>query len=242
MKNIEHALQTIGLTKNESKIYLAVLTMGKSNITDIAKYAQIQRTAVHTYIIPLLQQDLIKKTILGKRIYYIPQNPKKLLEIAETRKKKIKKILPNFTEIYNTSSIKPVVHYYEGKIGIRAVYREMTQTSHIVWSVFSADRYYRVFKKEDAEEFLENIYTNGGKLRDLVENSSQGKRYVKENRSANIGKSKLLPKDFTFSVETIISGNKVAIISLIDLVAVVIKNKEIANSQLNFIKFVWKNL
>ncbi len=244
MKNLEKITNTLimlGLTKHEAKIYLAVLKYGQANVTDIARESNINRTALYLYIDNLLQQDLLQKTFRGKRIYYIPKNPKKLLNLLEERKEKTKAILPDLINLYNTTSNKPVIKFYEGKAGMRSIYREMTKTPQKLWSIFSADRYYATFSQKDGEEFLENIYTNGGELRDLVENTKEGKKYVKENTATKVGNSKLLPKDFKFDVDLMISGNKISMISLTNLVGVVIENKEMANLQRNFLKFIWKN-
>ncbi len=245
MENIEkitHTLQSLGLSDHEAKIYLAVLRRGKANVTDIAKESRINRTALYLYLDNLLKQDLLQKTFKGKRIYYIPKNPTKLLTILERRKKKTQKILPMLTQMYNSASEKPVVKFYEGKDGMRSIYREMTKTPQILWSIFSADRYYAAFSQKDGEEFLNNIYESGGQLRDLVENTTEGKKYVRANLTHKIGKSKLLPKDFEFDVDLMISGNKIAMISLTNLVGVVIENEEMAKLQKNFLQFMWKKI
>jgi sugar-specific transcriptional regulator TrmB len=241
-EKITNTLVSLGLTNHEAKIYLAVLERGSANITDIARDSQINRTALYLYIDNLLKQDLLKKTFKGKRIYYIPTNPKKLLTILEKRKQKAQEILPTLTNLYNTSSAKPVIKFYEGKEGMRSIYREMTKTPQILWSMFSADRYYNAFNQKDGEEFLNNIYESGGQLRDLVKNTPEGKRYVKENTATKVGKSKLLPKDFDFEVDLMVSGNKISMISLTNLVGVVIENKEMAKLQKNFLQFIWKRI
>jgi len=240
-QKIEKILRELGFSKNEAKVYLAVLRLGVANITEIARESSIIRTALYIYVDKLLKQDLLQKTFKGKRIYYIPQNPKKILTILEKRKRKAKEILPLLVDLHNTSSKKPTVKFYEGKEGMRSIYREMTKTPKRLWSIFSADRYYTVFSEKDGGEFLKNIYESGGELRDLVENTKEGKRYVENGIVDNIGKSKLLPKDFLFDVDLLVSGDKIAMISLINLIGVVIENKEMAKLQRNFLKFIWKS-
>ncbi|HFC76912.1 MAG TPA: hypothetical protein ENJ27_01645 [Candidatus Moranbacteria bacterium] len=238
-EKIEKILRELGFSKNEAKVYLTVLKLGLANITEIARESNIIRTALYIYIDKLLKQDLLQKTFKGKRIYYIPRNPKKILTILEKRKRKAEKILPLLVDLHNTSSKKPVVKFYEGKEGIRSIYREMTKTSQTLWSIFSADRYYDAFSEKDGNEFLNNIYENGGELRDLVQDTKEGKKYVQENIAKKAGKSKLLPKDFSFDVDLLVAGEKVAMISLTNLVGVVIENKEMAKLQKNFLKFIW---
>ncbi len=242
INKINQLLNELGFRKNEVIIYTAILKLGTANITDIARTAKINRTAIYPYIDNLLKQDLLRKTFKGKRIYYLAENPKKIITIINQRKKRAEILLPELTNLYLSSSTKPTIKFYEGKDGIRSIYREMTKTPKRLWSIFSADRYYEVFKEKDGEEFLDNILKNGGELRDLVKNTKIGKEYVENDIAKKIGKSKLLPKNFIFEVDLMVSGNKISMISLANLIGIVIKNKEMADLQKNFLKFIWKKI
>lgn len=242
MKKIEKIIEEVGLSENESRIYWTLLKQGQSVVSDIAKHSGIKRATIYQYIDGLLASDIIRKTVKGKRILYYPEDPKKLLLIVEKKQRKIKSVFPELEKMYQNSSSKPVVRFYEGKEGMRSVYREMTKTSKTLWSMFSADRYFQVFSEKDGKEFVENIYQSGGQLRDLVQNSRLGVQYVKEGWGGKMAVSKLLSKDFEFSVDLLVSGDNVAMISFDNLVAVIIENKGIAELQLNLLKFIWRYL
>lgn len=242
MKPIEKIIQFAGLNKNEAKIYSTLLRHGQSVISDISKNSGIKRATIYQYIDNLASQDIIRKTVKGKRTLYYPEDPKKLISIIEHRKRKIKEIFPELEKMYLASSSKPTIRFYEGKEGMRSIYREMTKTPQTLWSMFSADRYFAVFSEKDGKEFVENIYKNGGQLRDLVQNSKFGAQYVREKWGGPTSISKLLPKDFDFSVDLLIAGNNVAMISFDNLVAVIIENPGIAKLQKNLLKFIWKQI
>lgn len=239
-QNTKEILNELGFSKNEAKIYTSVLKLGSANVTDIARESKLNRTALYIYLDALLKADFLQKTFKGKRIYYIAQNPKKIITNIERKKRKALEVLPLLTSLYQSSSKKPVMKFYEGKEGMRSIYREMTKTPKRLWSIFSADRYYSVFSEKDGQEFFSNIFNSGGELRDLVKNTKEGRHYVKNNIVGDIGKSKLLPKNFIFEVDLMISGTKVSMISLSNLIGVVIENKEMADLQRNFLKFIWE--
>jgi len=242
MRKVEKIIEEIGLNEHEAKIYLALLKHGQCVISDISKHSSIKRATVYQYIDGLTTRDIIRKTVRGKRIFYYPENPKKLLEILDQRRKSLNAIFPDLETLYLSTSSKPTVRFYEGKEGMRSVYRELTQTSKTLWSMFSADRYFQVFSEKDGQEFVENIYQNGGQLKDLVQHSKLGTQYVKEKWGGKLAISKLLPKDFDFSVDLLIAGDNVAMISFDNLVAVIIENKGIAQLQVNLLKFIWKSI
>lgn len=240
MENLEKIIEEVGLNEHEAKIYLTLLKQGQSVISDISKHSGIKRATVYQYIDDLVVRDIIRKTVKGKRTMYYPEDPKKLLTIVEKKQKMIKKVFPELEQLYLHSSSKPVVRFYEGKEGMRSVYREMTNTPKTLWSMFSTDRYFKVFNEKDGVEFTENIYQSGGQLKDLVQDTSLGREYIKEKWGGENAVSKLLPKDFDFSIDLLISGDNVAMISFDNLIAVVIENKGIAELQMNLLKFIWK--
>ena len=242
MENLQKILLELGFNETEAQIYLSVVKYGKSTVTDIAKNSGLKRPTIYQYIDDLTGKDLLRKTFLGKRLYYFPEDPKRLIKYAENIKERVSSVFPELQAMFTKSASKPVVRFYEGKESVRSVYREMTNTSKTLWSVFSAERYFQTFSEKDGEEFLDNVNKNGGQIKDLVLNSPQGLKYVKENWAKGIATSKILPKDFQFIVDMQITGNKVAMISFDNMIAVIIESQEIADLQMQFINFVWKHI
>lgn len=239
---METIIEEIGLNEHEAKIYLALLKHGQSVVADISKHSGVKRATIYQYIDGLAARDIIRKTVKGKRIFYYPEDPKKLGNIIERKKTAFSQIFPELEKMYASTSSRPVVRFYEGKEGVRSVYREMTKTSQTLWSIFSADRYFKVFSEKDGEEFIENIFQSGGQLKDLVQNSKLGAQYVKNKQGGEAAISKLLPRDFDFSVDLLIAGDNVAMVSFDNLAAVIIENRGIAQLQLDLLKFIWKHI
>lgn len=240
-EEIINQIREVGLELKEAKIYLAVLELGKATITDIAKKSKVKRTTAYEYLNSLVEAGLLGKAVKGKRIFYVAEDPKKLISILENKKKKVATALPALQEIFSASFSKPKVRFYEGIEGMKNIYNEMTKTSQIIYGAFSADRYFGVFREEDNENFFQNIRENGGQIKDLIEDTPLGRSHAKGNFYKDIGSSKILPKNFKLSVDLIIAGDKVAMISLVNLVGVIIENPEIAELQRNFVKFMRKN-
>ncbi|VAW16825.1 hypothetical protein MNBD_BACTEROID05-74 [hydrothermal vent metagenome] len=239
---ITKALKDFGFNDVEAGIYVTLLKNGKSTVSDIAKNSGLKRPTIYQYIDDLAARSLIRKTFKGKRLLYYPEDPKKLLNLADNIKKKAEKVFPELQGLFIKSSTRPVVRFYEGKEAIRSIYREATSTSKVVWSVFSAERYFKTFTEKDGNEFLDNIHKNGGELRDMVLRTPSGIEYVKQDWGGKVAKSKLLPTDFAFSVDMMVVGDKLILISFENMIAVVIENQEIADQQMQFLRFVWKRI
>jgi HTH-type transcriptional regulator, sugar sensing transcriptional regulator len=240
--NLKKHLKEAGFEEKEAEIYLAILGLGKATVSDISRKAGIKRTTIYEYLEKLLDESLIHKRAKGKRIYYAAENPDKLVKILEKRKRKISSILPHLQGIFDVSRHKPQVRFYEGIEGMRTIYDEMAKTSQTIYGVFSADKYFLVFNEEDNKNFFQNIREHGGQIKDIIENSPVGKKHAKSKYYDGIGSPKILPKDFKLSVDLMIAGDKVAMLSLVNLSGVIIENPEIADLQRNFIKFIRRNV
>lgn len=237
------SLIEVGLEPKEAEIYLAILHLGKATIADVARKSKIKRMTVYQYIDGLVHKNLLHKTVQGKRVIYVAEDPEKIIKILERRKKHFEKFLPDLKSIYSHASHKPRIRFYEGIEGLREIYDEMTKTSQIVYGAFSQDKYEQVFNQADTDKFYENLKEGGGMIKDLVENTENGRQNVKElGVRKGLRQAKLLPKDFSLSVDLLVAGNKVAMMSFINLIGIVIENPEIADLQRNFIKFMRKNI
>jgi HTH-type transcriptional regulator, sugar sensing transcriptional regulator len=242
MENTAQNLIQAGFEPKEAEIYLAILSLGKATVTDIARKSGVKRTTVYEYLDNLVRGNLVHKTSQGKRIMYLAENPEKIGKLLDHRKKHFEKILPDLKSVFARSSHKPQIRFYEGIEGMRAIYEEMTKTSQTIYGTFSADKFYQVFNEKDNQKFFENLKQNGAIIKDLVENTPFGKKYVKSDFYKNNGMPKLLPEGFEVSVDLLVAGDKVSMMSFVNLVGVIIENPEIAELQRNFIKFIRRNI
>jgi len=67
-------LTTLGLTKSEARAYLAVVKLGPSRTTEIAREASLQRTEIYRLMSRLVSMGLVEET-LDKPLRYRASNP-----------------------------------------------------------------------------------------------------------------------------------------------------------------------
>mgnify|MGYP001153370135 CR=1 FL=1 len=235
-------LQELGLSEGEARVYMAIAGLGMAHVAAISKESGVKRSTVYEYLERLLLANYIRKTIKGRRLYYFAEDPERIIASFEKKKRSAEAVLPQLKELYRRSARKPVVRFYEGKEGLRQVYREMTDSPKRLWSVFSADRYYEVFSEKDGIEFLDTICKAGGRSCALVENTPEGRAYVKEARGGDVEKAKLLPPGMALGTDMMVSGHKVAMISFENLVAFIIESEDSARLQEQMMRFMWSRM
>lgn len=244
MEKLAEALKTMGLSDKEASIYIALLQSGKSSLSDIAKDARIRRTTVYQHVHSLLRRGIISKTLKGKRILYLPEDPKKVLTTFEKGKMSFMEQAPYMEHLYRSARHKPHAQLYEGLEGITHVLQEIGASFAPIDAFFSPEKFFNVVPKKITDDFLQGIQKNENVLRDLVEFDSLGQDFVKsvKKEGSPFHKVKLLPKDFSVSVDVLVTKDTVAMISFDHMVALLVENPEIAKFHRSTHNFFWNNL
>jgi sugar-specific transcriptional regulator TrmB len=229
----------LGFEQKEAKIYLAVLEFGPVSISGIAKKAGIKRPTVYHHIDDLVKKDFIQQTVSGKRTLYMAQNPQKIISSLDEKRKSIEQMLPQLQSLYQSSAKQPKIRYYEGKEGLKRIYEEIFNTSGAVYGIFSPAAYFKIFTLEENAQLFNLLKEKGGRIYDLVERGEGSEKLVKQEYRKNSGRVKFLPEDFKITTDILVTGSKVAMISLTNLTGVLIDNKEIADTQRALLKAMW---
>src|SRR3989344_9572014 len=97
----EKILEGIGLTKNEIKIYLALLKLGQTTSWSIIKETGVHTSKVYYGLQRLLDKGLASYVIISNTKHFAATDPSRLLDFLDDKKrtiedqeKEIKKILP----------------------------------------------------------------------------------------------------------------------------------------------------
>jgi len=136
------------------------------------------------------------------------------------------------------------VTFYEGKREIKRIYEEIFTTLGDTASIFPPATFFESFTETEYDEFDKIISGHAFTSHDLFVPDKYYKR-VEQIRKGNTGSKKLgkkLPEWFKTNVDVLVFSDKVALISLRDLSALVIENKDIAELFRNLHAFMWKGL
>lgn len=234
-------LKRLGLSDKESGIYLALLSVGTSTISDIAKRSAIPRPAIYRTLPSLLQRELITETIRGKRTLYAATHPSKLINLIDDTTEDIHAVLPDLTREYTAKNSTPLVRVLHGKDGIRSIFHDLVTT------LKRGETFYRYSAPNDisaVESYLPRDYRatrDAKKLERLVITSESIKATKKSRLERGI---KVLPakSDFDFNTTQIIYGDKIAFIDYTAEIGLVVENARLANFHRTIFLALYKTL
>jgi len=118
-KQIEKLKRVFNLNTYEAKIYLAALNFESANLSDLAKTANLPRTAAYQPIQNLISQGFLSITKIGKRKYYQALSPKDLHYILDRKNVTLDEIISDLSKNISAPDKKLDIRYYSGVEGVQ---------------------------------------------------------------------------------------------------------------------------
>jgi sugar-specific transcriptional regulator TrmB len=236
----QEALLELGLTDHEAKVYLANLRLGSARVEEIAKRAGVLRTTCYDILKSLVEKGFAGYVIKSGVKYYSAADPKKLLSILDEKRKRVQEVLPALEAMKESVLAKPKIELFEGKEGIKSAYERMMAAKAEVMGYGNAERSWG-FLVYYLPAYVRRRVKAGIKSRLILEKSARSEeirnRDTKEKRQ-----TRFLPAMKGMEAVVYIFGDKIAMMTFVqrEPIAVIIENKEIADSQRIIFEALWK--
>lgn len=233
-------IESLGLRRPEAKVYLAAVELGEGTATDIAKKARLKRPSVYVILKALMGKGLIASVSRRGAAHFTAQNPRTVVAAATERANLLTAALPHLEAIAKLPLAgKPSVRFYEGISGIQTVLEDTLtkpNTTILEWSdaKLAAETMKDYYFAHEKKRIARNIY-----IRSVLENNEVARRFrdQKFNEKRDV---RIVPEKYNFNDEITIYGDKVAIASYKDLVALIIENKLFAETMRNIFELTWE--
>lgn len=239
-------LVNIGLSPEESKVYISILELGGSFASNIARKAQINRATCYHTLDNLLKKGFISSYTKGKVLWFNAESPEKIVQTETERLARAKALIPQLLSISNTLTFKPKIRFFEGIEGIKTVFEDVFETKEkeilgytnvrSLGDIFSD--YFKNYCKRKIQKKIKTRYLapQTGEGVDLID------QFYPKNYDKNLVEVLLVnKKEFSFENEISIYGNKVAIISLNpeEPMALLIESATFAKSMRSIFNLAW---
>ncbi len=225
-------LENIGLTKVESKIYISILELGKSQVGVLSRKTGVHRRSIYDVLDRLIEKGLVSYILENKKRYYMSTDPKRIEEILEERKQAISLIMPELEAKFYNSKGKQETLFFRGKEGIKTIFEDQIRDGNDVYIIGASHN-----AKELLKFYIPHYTNNRIKKKMKLHAIYAGKKH---QSPVPLSQVRYLPESFASLVSTNIYGNKAAIILWIsDPVAILIKQSDIAQTFKNYFDLLW---
>ncbi|MBU0959390.1 MAG: hypothetical protein KKB31_05590 [Nanoarchaeota archaeon] len=235
MGNAKEILQEFGLTENETQVYLALLKLGSASASEITQKTNIHRINIYDILERLQEKGLVSYVILGKRKHYEASDPKKILEIEEERKRKIKEIIPQLSAERVLTKEPQEATIFKDKKGIKTILDEIPKSKTDVY-LFASGWGFKENFPDYTDIWHERFRLHKTKIKTLI--SSKFKKELKVPKPLEY---RYLSSEFVFPSTTVLYEDKVfMILWSAHPLGILIRGKEISNSYKEFFNILWE--
>jgi sugar-specific transcriptional regulator TrmB len=239
-----NSLTQFGLDENESKVYLAALSLGPTTVLKISKVTDVKRTTVYEVITSLIQKGLMKKEIKGFKTLYASEHPERLENTLDSKRAILSRVLPELEGMYNLKGSESTIKYYEGLKAIENIYDELLA------DLKPHDFYYAISNIAEWQELDEEFFI-GSHVEKRADMKIQTKLLFTDSPSAekrlatqkNFNEEvRLLTKNSDIHVDLVVTPYKLVMFQLKQpLVAIVIENRSMIEMHTSMFNMLWNS-
>ena len=240
-------LREYGLSNKESKVYLALLELGPSSVTQIASKSSINRTTAYDILNALEHYGLISHVGEYKKQTYVAENPERLISYLDKKSQEYKNkageakgLLPELKGMFNLITRKPIVKYYEGEEGILAIYEDSLSSKTEILSWLNTEN-----TADFAFDYFQDYYKRRAKkgihIKAIYNDSPLSKETLERDKTED-RESRIIPQEMMdIGPECYIYDDKVAYMSLKERFGVIIESRDIAEAQRKLYDLAWRS-
>lgn len=233
-------IESIGLTRNQSLVYLSLLKLGLTTAQNIIKESGLHRVIVYDSLEKLQQFGLVSFVVKDFKRYFQAAQPKKLLDILDEKREIISKIIPELENLEGSKKEEIKASTYKGKEGIKTILSEILRDGKDVYLIgakgaifFELPYFSPNFEKERIKRKIKFH---------LIYDNIKAKEYEQKKINRQLFQGKSLPKGFNSKSVVYIFGHKVAIVSWSEKypTAFMIEDKNVASSFMKWFRFIYE--
>lgn len=238
-------LKQLGYSEKQSKVYLALLSLGRASVQTIAKEADLKRPTVYLIVEELIEKGLVSRTLGKRKQSYLPIQPDALVSQAEKMFQQTKELIPELSALIEkgSNSKKAKTLYFEGMVGIeKSLWYQMDKLAGTEIVAFfgttdlATKEMVRLFHKWNKE-----MYELGIKLNSIAPKDSNLKKFRTRDQHYGFKSKEISKKSYNSKLSIDITDRFVRILFFREKQALIIENEELALALKQVFRLIWTN-
>ena len=240
-------LETLGLSKNEARVYQVLVSSGELASGELATKSGIHRRNVYDALNRLTEKGLVVEILQRYEHLYQAVDPKKLSEFLDEQRAELESVLPSLRELYSKKRDEQEVFIYRGIEGWKNYMRDILRVGEDFYccggkGAWMDERLFKFFPR-----FSSETKRLGIGFYHLFDDEVRAENHP---ILKHVGEHyKFLPKEYSTPCSFDTFGNHVNIVSSIklgglerDFSFTVIVNEQLAQSFRTWFNFMYQHL
>jgi len=241
------ALQGIGLTESEIKVYLALLRLGQTTAGKIVEESKVTRSKIYDILERLKNKGLVSHIIKESTRYFSAASPNNLINYLDEKERKIhedkesiNKILPELLEQQKAAQKGKLAEVFLGINGMRNAFSILTEEfdEKEVYYAFGAGKGENI---EQIQIFFSQLHLQRikKKVKSFIIFNEASRGLFKEQEKSRLVEARYI-KQSTPSAINIYKNYTIIAILTKEPITFLIRNKETADSFREYFEVMWK--
>jgi sugar-specific transcriptional regulator TrmB len=237
-------LQTLGLAKNEGRIYETLLREGALSVSDISAISGVHRRNVYDSMNRLLERGLVSENAGPRESAFQAVNPDKLAELIQEKAEALDASMPALKTLYQAKPRKHETYSYRGPEGIKNMMKDMLAAGDDVRTIGGKGHFTDPVIRDAAIRLAKRAKSKGFRFFLLLDHET---RVARPEIVTLLGATcQFLPEGSSTPATVNVFGDHVVIISYEEgirssMTLTVIVNQAIADSFRVWFELLWKH-
>ncbi|MES2225486.1 MAG: helix-turn-helix domain-containing protein [Patescibacteria group bacterium] len=244
-QKLKESLTSLGLSQKEAAIYIALLELGRSTVSQISRKAAVNRATGYVILDSLITKGLVSISGKEPKQEYVAESPDKLPEFfrneqkeAREKEEKAQELSLQLKSIQKVGD-RPQVRFYEGEEGIKAVFEDsLTATSGKIIAFTSIEDQHTSIPNY-FPEYYQRRKRKKIFMRSIFPDTPMGIERQGANES-EYRESVLVPREM-YGIHPAINvyDNKLMIASFREKLGILVESAEIADAMKKIFELAW---
>ena len=232
--DFQHVLGELGLSDGEIKVYVALLKLGSSPVSDIKEETNLHRTTIYDFVEKLLNKGLINYVVKNNVKYYNASGPQKLVDFLKEKQDHLQQVMPELEKLSAFHKEETKVEVYKGAEGLKTVMLGCIRTGKETVGMGIDDGLFKKALPIFIEQYQRLLEEHNITERVLTSKKSE---YYFHTKQTNY---KFLPSDLFSPISTLVYGDKIQIVIWEpSLTTLLIENRQLAQSYRKHFEILW---
>lgn len=237
-ERITQLFKSIGLNKNETKVYLDLIRNNNSSALEISRRTKIHRSNTYDALNSLIEKGFVKETIEEKKKIFHSINPKQIRNYILQKKQEADLIIPHLIEFSEGNNKKESVSITKGVFALRNAILSLLELNQPI-------NVYGIPKGSGdilGNGFLEDFHKKRINKKILMRHiyNAEASERIKKLNKMKYTEARHLARKYDTHVSTNICGDAVLIIIFTNPLSIIeIKSKEIADTYNKYFELLW---
>ncbi len=242
-------LEKLGMTAREVKLYLKLLELGSSPANNLSRRLEENRTSTYSLLQSLQKKGFVTYSLKRNVKYFYPIDPGILVDQYVHTANNLQSALPELLAVFNKSTNKPRIAFYEGVNGIKQLCEtllEVPGSTRFSFMGVDESTIHPEIKEYFETDFLNRRVAADIKYKAIVTGLIPFASGYKKTHEAQLRELKWVdPKKFPMNIQIdIYPHNKVAIYSYNkdEMMGIVIEHESFYSTMRSVFQIAWSGL